>query len=212
MESVLQWIMDYGYMALFCILMFGIIGAPFPDDLILTFTGYLVFAGYFKPVPAVVFAFLGSLCGITVSYALGRFLGWSIIVKHGQRFHITPERLNKITSWYNRFGKWSLVIGYFISGVRHWTAFVAGVSKLRMPVFALFAYVGAFIWSVTLISIGYILGEEWRCVSAYGNGFTCLFVATCLVIVLIGCFACRRLGLLSFLPAKISTNERDPIA
>ena len=211
MEMVLDWIVAYGYAALFCVLMLGIIGAPFPDDLILGFAGYLVFAGYFKPIPTVVFAFMGSLCGITVSYGLGRFLGWSIIVKHGYRFHITPQRLNKVTAWYNRFGKWSLVIGYFISGVRHWTAFVAGVSKLRMPVFALFAYTGGLIWSVTLISAGYILGEEWHCISTHGGCYTYLFVGTCLVLTLIGWLMHRRFGVLSFIPMKIFDKERNTV-
>ncbi len=57
MESVLQWIVEYGYMALFCILMFGIIGAPFPDDLILTFTGIWSLRVISSHIPAVAFDF-----------------------------------------------------------------------------------------------------------------------------------------------------------
>lgn len=209
METALQLIVDYGYLALFCLLMLGIIGAPFPDDWILVFSGYLVFAGCFKPIPTVAFAFLGSLCGITVSYGLGRFLGWSIIVKHGHRFRVTPERLHKVTSWYNRFGKWSLLFGYFISGFRHWTAFVAGVSKLRMPEFALFAYLGGFIWSVSLISAGYILGEQWQSLSTFGGRYIYWFLGTCLSVFLIGWILHRAFGVLSFIPLKPFEKGRN---
>lgn len=165
MEVFLSWITQYGYVALFVLLMLGIVGAPFPDDLILAFAGYLVSAGHLAMLPTIAFAFLGSLCGITVSYALGRLLGFSVIEKYGHRVHVTAERLHHVHCWYERFGKWTLVIGYFIGGVRHWTAFTAGVSKLRLPVFAVFAYSGGLIWSVTLVSAGYFLGEEWSTVA-----------------------------------------------
>ena len=58
-------------------------------------------------------------------------------------------------------------IGYFIAGVRHLSAFMAGMSRLRLPVFAVFAYTGALIWSLTFISIGYILGEELTRIAEY---------------------------------------------
>ena len=165
METVLDWIVQYGYAAIFCLLMLGIVGAPFPDDLILAFAGYLVSAGYLKPVPTLVSAFMGSLCGISLSYGLGRILGFPLIVKYGRFVHITANRLNQVNRWYERFGKWGLLFGYFVAGVRHGTAFVAGASKVRLPVFALFAYTGGLLWSITLISTGYVLGEKWASIS-----------------------------------------------
>ena len=39
------WIAQYGYLAIFCLLMFGIVGLPVPDETLLTFTGYLVYKG-----------------------------------------------------------------------------------------------------------------------------------------------------------------------
>src|SRR5271157_2185681 len=109
MEMVPGWIVAHGYTALFCFLMLGIIGIPFPDDLILAFAGYLVFTGHLDPIPTFASAFTGSLCGITVSYGLGRFLGAPIIEKYGHVVRITAERLNKVTSWYKRFGKWGIL-------------------------------------------------------------------------------------------------------
>lgn len=202
METALQWIVDYGYAALFCILMIGIIGAPFPDDLVLVFSGYLISAGYLKPCPTLASAFLGSVCGITVSYGLGRILGFTLVEKYGHRLHIKRETYHRMSDWYNRFGRWGLLVGYFVAGVRHWTAFFAGVSKLRMPSFALFAYAGALLWAITLLSAGYILGEEWTCLAEHCNCYTYayLFGGICLVLVLVGWLMHRRFGILSFIP------------
>ena len=47
-QQVLAWIAQYGYLAIFCLLVFGIVGLPVPDETLLTFTGYLVFKGHFR--------------------------------------------------------------------------------------------------------------------------------------------------------------------
>ena len=166
-EIVQAWVTTYGYVALFGILMFGVLGVPFPDDLTLAFSGYLVSAGRLNFFLILVSAFLGSVCGITVSYGLGYFLGTSVAVRYGRFLHVNHERLNKLNVWYMRFGKWSLLVGYFIAGLRHFNALFAGAARLRFATFALFAYVGALLWSTTMILVGYTLGKEWGRISSY---------------------------------------------
>ena len=41
METVILWITEYGYIALFFLLMLGIVGLPIPDETIMVFSGYL---------------------------------------------------------------------------------------------------------------------------------------------------------------------------
>lgn len=53
-----------------------------------------------------------------------------------------------------------LIIGYFIPGVRHLTAYLAGISRIDFQKFMIFAYSGALLWSITFISLGYELGED----------------------------------------------------
>jgi membrane protein DedA with SNARE-associated domain len=106
--------------------------------------------------------FLGSATGITVSYTLGRVLDTYILVRYGWIFHLTPDRLTRVHSWFERRGRWTLLVGYFIPGVRHLTGYVAGASELSFPNFALFAYTGAFCWAAVFITLGYFLGEQWN--------------------------------------------------
>ncbi len=54
--------------------------------------------------------------------------------------------------------------GYFIPGVRHLTAYAAGMSDLEAPQFALFAYTGAVLWVSAFLSLGYFLGDRWEAV------------------------------------------------
>jgi membrane protein DedA with SNARE-associated domain len=201
MDTILDWITRYGYLALFCVLMLGIVGLPFPDDLILAFAGYLVSQGYLKPLPTVTYAFFGSVCGITVSYALGRALGLTLLERHGGRVGITRGRLESTKSWYARFGGWTLLIGYFVGGIRHLSALAAGMSEMRPYVFATFAYAGALLWSITLISTGYFLGEGWAKVGAYTDN-TALTIAVLILLMIFSWLVHERLRRNRALPAK----------
>ena len=160
-EAAFHWITQHGYAGIFSLLIFGIVGLPVPDEWLLTFSGYLVFKRALLFIPTFGSAFLGSACGITVSYMLGRVFDTYVLLKYGPYIHITPERLERVHSWFERKGRWTLLGGYFIPGVRHLTGYVAGASELSFSSFALFAYTGAFCWAAVFITLGYLLGEEW---------------------------------------------------
>jgi membrane protein DedA with SNARE-associated domain len=74
------------------------------------------------------------------------------------------------------------MFGYFIPGVRHFTAYAAGMSDLKPPLFALFAYSGGFVWCLTFMTLGYLLGERWEAASAKVHRYVLLAVAATAVI------------------------------
>ncbi len=161
-EVVLHWISQYGYAGIFLLLMFGIIGAPIPDETLMIFSGYLVYKGDLAFVATLASAFCGSICGITVSYVLGRTGGYCLFKKYGFFLHFTEERFNRMHDWLEHSGRWGLVFGYFIPGVRHLTAIVAGTSQMRYRVFAALTYTGGLIWSASFITAGFFLGQGWQ--------------------------------------------------
>ena len=129
-QQVLAWITQYGYFAIFFLLVFGIIGLPIPDETLLTFSGYLIYRGNLSLPLAFLTAFAGSATGITISFQLGRSFGHSLLMRYGKYLHITPDRLARAHAWFERVGHWALTIGYFIPGVRHLTAYAAGISEV----------------------------------------------------------------------------------
>ena len=190
--AAFQWIEHHGYAGIFSLLAFGIVGLPVPDEWILTFSGFLAFKGTLRFVPTLIAAFLGSACGITVSYTLGRILDTYVIVKYGSLFHITPERMARVHGWFEKYGRWPLLIGYFVPGVRHLTGYVAGASELALSKFMLFAYSGAFCWAAVFICLGYFLGENWNRVLGEVHR-TKLLTISALIIAVAGYFVFRYL-------------------
>lgn len=162
MELATAWIAQHGYSAIVVLLMLGIIGLPVPDETLLLFVGYLSFTGELRLAPAWGSAFLGSACGISVSYALGRFVGGPALNKVARLVHASPEHLAKTYHLVTRWGPYSLLVAYFVPGLRHLAALVVGATHLPPVCFARFAYPGALVWSGTFIGLGYVGGEEWR--------------------------------------------------
>lgn len=166
METAQHLVSQYGHLAIFCLLTLGIVGLPVPDEWLLTFSGYLVYKGHFNFLPTVATAYAGSVCGITISYIIGRTGGLFLVHKYGGYVGLTPQRLDRVHQWFERMGRWSLFFGYFMPGIRHFTAIVAGSSELEPHMFALFAYSGGLLWVLTFVSLGYFLGDQWTRISA----------------------------------------------
>lgn len=152
----------YGYFAIFGLLMLGIVGPLIPDETILVLSGIAVHRGELELYTSIACAFGGSLCGITVSYLLGRTGAVYALEKFRPLQGWTGRHLPQVETWFQRYGKWTLFFGYFVAGARHFTALAAGIAKLRIRTFMAYAYPGGFIWVVCFIAIGYYLGEEWE--------------------------------------------------
>jgi membrane protein DedA with SNARE-associated domain len=182
----LHLIKTYGYLGIFSSLMLGIFGLPIPDETILAFIGYLVSKQYFHPVPTLLTAFLGSICGITVSYAVGRTLGLPLLERYGKYLHVTPERLAQAHQWFEKYGKWSLFGGYFLPGIRHLTALSAGVSGMEYRHFAPSAYSGGLLWVATFLTLGYVVGDEWHKIMPRVHSYLLMLVAAVIILGLAG--------------------------
>lgn len=194
METLHHLIMHYGYLGIFTLLMLGIVGIPVPDETLLTLSGFLVYSGQLHIIPTFIAAYLGSITGISISYAIGSTFGHHILIKYGHYIHITEARLQKAHNWFEKIGRWALLVGYFIPGVRHVVAILAGASELQMWEFAVFAYSGAFIWTAAFLSIGYFFGRHWRQVLHTVNHHIIIISAAAIIIFLISYFIRKRLG------------------
>ena len=182
MEPLIAWLSQYGYAGLFALLMLGIVGLPIPDETLLVFSGYLISAGRLHPIGTFGAGFVGAASGISLSFLLGRTLGHAAVEKYGRYVHLTAERVRRVERWFEKIGNWLLSIGYFIPGVRHFTALVAGMSGVPFRVFASYAYGGAAVWVAFFLTIGYLVGENWRMALTLIHRYTSVLVVVLLLL------------------------------
>lgn len=187
------YISDYGYGALFSLFFVGILGMPVPEETLLVFSGYLVSTGQLTYITTVLVCYTGSIGAMTTAYWIGRWFGISVIEKYGKRLGMGYSIYKKTEDWFSRVGKWALPIGYFIPGVRQYTAYFAGITRLPFPTFMLFTYGGGLFWSVLFVTLGWQLGERWeQLFEVISRNLAIFFVALFLLIILFSYFMRRK--------------------
>ena len=185
MQCILPFLIKYSYLGIFVALGLGILGLPIPGETLMAFIGFLAFKGHLSFPHAVMVAFAGTICGVSIGYLLGRSFGHPVLEKYSTRLRMNPEHLHKAEEWYSKYGKFALFIGYFIPGVRHLTAVFAGIAVMPYRVFALYIFAGGFLWTVTFVTMGYYLGEKWELVYTYSYHFIVPFAILSIVIFLL---------------------------
>ena len=158
MDMVKELITGYGYIAIYGLLALGIIGLPVPDEIMMTFVGYLTSISVLNLEEALLVSFLGSITGMVVSYFVGKKVGKPFLRKYGKWLRMTPERLNRLEAWFNKYGSWTLVVAYFIPGIRHLASYLSGMNGMRSGKYMLFASAGAICWCFVFLLLGYFFG------------------------------------------------------
>lgn len=158
MDMVKELISSYGYFAIYGLLALGIVGLPVPDEFMMTFVGYLSSISILNVQGAFVVSFLGSISGMLISYFIGKKIGKPFLRKYGMWIRLTPKRLEQLERWFNKYGPWTIIIAYFIPGVRHFASYFSGMNGMEKRKYCLFASVGAFSWCLVFTAVGYFLG------------------------------------------------------
>jgi membrane protein DedA with SNARE-associated domain len=160
-QTIFDFVMNYGYIALYVLLAAGIVGLPIPDETLLTFAGSLTASGGpWSLTPALFVAYGGTMTGMCVSYGVGYKVGKPFLYRYGKWIKLTPHRIQRAEGWFHKYGLWAVFFGYFVPGVRHFTCYLAGVSGVKLWKYLLFAGSGAFIWCVTFLALGHFIGEN----------------------------------------------------
>jgi membrane protein DedA with SNARE-associated domain/membrane-associated phospholipid phosphatase len=133
---------------------------------------------------------LSAFAGDSASFLLGARLGRGFLVRHGERFRITPQRLEMVDGYFARHGGKTILIGRFIGLVRALAPFIAGSSRLPYRMFAPYSILGTGLWASALILLGYFAGQSLDTVTKdVGKG---LFVFAIVVGVIVAAVVATR--------------------
>ncbi len=157
---VAMWIGRIGYAAVFAVLFIESVGIPSPSEIILLFSGYLVYKGTFSYPLVVVIGAAGSISGATLAYWIARLGGRPLILKRLPFIFKSESRLEYWENYFRRQGDRVILIGRIISGVRMVISYPAGI--FEMPFWRFFTYtvIGSILWPLIAVTAGVILGPH----------------------------------------------------
>ncbi|OIJ11635.1 hypothetical protein BKP35_11905 [Anaerobacillus arseniciselenatis] len=158
MESdILNIIRELGYVGIFLWLWLGMFGVPIPNEVIVTTVGYLSTTPYLQFEKVFVIGYLGIVASLSTSYLLGRLLGGKLVA-YLKKKSGTKSSIRKAIHLIKKYHVYSLIISYFIPGVRNFVPFLYGMMRLSYFRFAILSYSTAFIWFSLFFSLGKMTG------------------------------------------------------
>ncbi|MGC8651678.1 MAG: DedA family protein [Candidatus Micrarchaeia archaeon] len=146
---------DYGYAAIFLLMLLEGSSVPVPSEVVLPLTGLFARQGLLSIYWGVLAALLGSIVGLAVDYYIGYFIGKDIVYKHLKRLHIRQEALDSFDRWFERNGMAAVFISRLIPVLRTLMSFPAGFAKMPPREFFAYSVAGSLIWDIVLALYGY---------------------------------------------------------
>ena len=149
------------YVVLFLIIFIetGFIVMPFlPGDSLLFAIGAFCARGSLDSFSIGGLLIVAAIIGDTINYSVGKFVGHKIFDKESSLW-FNKKNLDKAHSFYERYGAKTIILARFIPIVRSFAPFVAGIGEMTYKNFMLYNVVGAFLWVLSFISLGYFFGN-----------------------------------------------------
>lgn len=135
-----------------------LIGFFLPGDSVLFAAGFLASQGVLNIYILLPILFLAAVIGDNVGYTFGFRLGPKIF-KREESLFFQKENLVKAQSFFDKHGGKTIIIARFIPVVRTFAPILAGVGKMRYKTFLVYNLIGAVLWAVGLLLLGYFLGS-----------------------------------------------------
>jgi membrane protein DedA with SNARE-associated domain len=167
-EELIIYITKYGYLAIFFLVFLQEIGAPnpIPNELVLLFSGYMIFMGLLKLPLVIMAAVLADFTGTSILHTVFYFSG-AYILQHKPRWLPIPlKTIAKLKKRISINGLAGIYIGRLTPFIRGYTSVIAGLLQVQTRIFLPIALITASIWVTMYVTAGILLGPFWSQVVA----------------------------------------------
>src|SRR5260221_584720 len=138
----------------------------------------------------VIAASIGAVLGGSGGYWIGRIGGRELLVRHGDFFRLTPERLHRTEVYFARHGASTVFFARFVALLRIFGCLFAGVAEMPFVSFSLVNLAGGVLWAATFSALGYLFGRNLPLLDAYIGRFSLL--DSLIVVIAIAAYLIRR--------------------
>ena len=183
-NTIVTYIGDMGYLGIFLLMFLESTFFPFPSEIIMIPAGYLVYQGEMNIYLIILVGILGSVLGALLNYYLAMFFGRKFILKYGKYFFIKEETLDKLELFFAKHGEISTFTGRLIPGIRQLISLPAGLARMNIVKFSFYTAIGAGIWVVVLVAVGYLVGSNEALISEYLKSATLIALVSVVLITI----------------------------
>jgi len=182
-QSFLSFIDAYGYVAVAILMAMENACIPIPSELILGFSGYLIFAEKMTFTGATVAGMIGGMVGSIFAYVVGSRGGRKFVDKYGKYFLVKKSHVDLAQKWFDKYGIRAVFFSRMLPVVRTFISLPAGFARVNFKAFLFYTFAGSLPWTMLILFAGMKFGESWKYLLEIGHTASILFVAVCAVII-----------------------------
>ena len=161
-----HFITQYGYLAVFLLMMAESACIPVPSEVIMMLGGALAAGAVPGAHPTlagiVVAGVLGNVAGSYLAWGAGKYAGQPAVRRWGRRVGFRAHDIDRATRWFERHGPAAVLFGRVIPVVRTFISLPAGFAGMPAGRFGLYTTLGCIPWTAALAIAGYALGANWE--------------------------------------------------
>ncbi|MFA4930802.1 MAG: DedA family protein [Patescibacteria group bacterium] len=164
----------WGYAGVLVLMMIESACMPLPSEVIMPFAGYLVWKGELNFWLVSLMGAAGCLVGSIIAYVIGYYGGRPVVEKYGRYVLISKRDMDMADRWFARWGEETAFLSRLLPVIRGFISLPLGIMKVNFIKFAVYTFVGSFIWSAFLAYLGWKFGENWTQLKEYFHQFDLL--------------------------------------
>jgi len=151
----------YGYLAVFVFVGVESIGVPVPGEtMLVTAAIYAGTTGRLSIFWVIVASSAGAIVGDNIGYGIGRTGGYRLVKRYGRYIRLEEDRLRLGQYLFDKHGSKVVFFGRFVSVLRIFAAFLAGVNRMHWRRFLIFNAAGGIVWSTIYGVAAFLLGKQ----------------------------------------------------
>ena len=166
-STLIQYIQDYGYIAILLLIFVENIFPPIPSEVVLVFGGVMTTQANMSIPLVILFSTIGATLGAAALYFFGRLLSRERIKrlfsgKFGKAMHLQPNDVTRAEAWFKRYEYKAVLICRCVPIVRSLISIPAGMSKMQFLPFIVLTIIGTAVWNTVLVFVGVLAGGAWE--------------------------------------------------
>ena len=166
-ELMERWVVDYGYLAIFLLMLAESACIPFPSEVTMLVGGWYAATGDLNFFWVGTAGVAGNLVGSWIAYAVGRSTGRTLLDRYGKYVLIRSHDIDRAEVWWEKYGDAATFFSRLLPVIRTFISLPAGIARMPFGKFSIYTFLGVIPWTFALTWVGVVVEDNWERVLSY---------------------------------------------
>ena len=161
-ELMETWVTEYGYLAIFLLMLAESACIPFPSEVTMLVAGWYVADGRLDFFWSGTWGVVGNLVGSLIAYWVGIATGRGLLDRYGKYILIRSHDIDRAEVWWDKHGEAATFFSRLLPVIRTFISLPAGIARMHLGKFTIFTFLGVIPWTFALLWAGVVVEDNWE--------------------------------------------------